>query len=96
MPPEPDYPVWKSYVWHKSLCFFVSTIERSFETAAGCVRGYETLVWDYNWARSAKGCLIHQGGGILDHQQICRCLIAEGIPPDENDPATARFIVPSP
>ncbi len=90
-PNRPDVPVWKSYVWHKDKCFFVSTIERTFETAAGSTRGHETLVWDYHWEKHECGKLLHQAGGISDHKQICHCLIAEGLLPDENDERTKRF-----
>jgi len=83
--------VWKSYVWHKDKCFFVSTITRDYDTAAGTIRGDETLVWDYDHDKKERGDLIHQGGSVKDHQQICRCLIAEGIPPDEDNERTKRF-----
>ena len=89
---RPNIPIWKSYVWHGDHCFFVSTIERTYDTSAGSTRGAETLVWDYDWARAARGMLIHQAGSVHDHQQICRCLIAEGVCPDENNERTKRFL----
>lgn len=88
---EPDKPVWKSYVWHRDKCFFVSTIERNYDTYEGTIRGFETLVWDYDWVNTKRGELIYQAGGIQDHQQICRSFIAEGMPPDEDNPRTERF-----
>jgi len=88
---RPNVPVWKSYVWHKDACFFVSTIERTFDTYCGSTRGHETIVWAYDWEKSERGELLHQGGSIFDHQQICRCLIAEGLFPDEDDERTKRF-----
>lgn len=88
---EKDNCIWKSYVWHKGDCFFISTIERTFDTFEGSIRGLETLVWKYDWEKRERGTLVHQAGGILDHERICRCLIAEGLFPDENDPRTARF-----
>ncbi len=84
--------VWKSYVWHGDKCFFVSTIERTFDTYDGEIRGLETLVWEYDWTAGKRGALVHQAGGIVEHQQICRCLIAEGLFPNEDDPRTLRFV----
>ena len=89
---EPDEMIWKSYVWHDKQCFFVSTIERTYSTCAGLTRGYETLVWEFDWDNNKRGKWIHQAGGIAEHQQICRCLIAEGVVPDEGNPKTERFL----
>ena len=88
---RPNVPVWKSYVWHKDKCFFVSTIERTFDTYEGSTRGLETLVWAYDWEARERGKLLHQAGGICDHKEICHCLIAEGLFPDEDDECTKRF-----
>jgi hypothetical protein len=88
---ERNKRIWKSYVWHGDKCYFVSTIERTFDTCGGSRRGQETLVWDYDWDKSERGDLVHQGRGVCDHERICRCIIAEGIMPDEDDPRTARF-----
>lgn len=90
-PEDPETRVWKSYVWHKDKCFFVSTITRNYDTHAGTVRGDETIVWAYDWKKAERGKLLHQAGGVHDHQQICRCLIAEGLFPNEDNPQTARF-----
>lgn len=90
-PMSSDSRVWKSYVWHGQKCFFVSTIERDFDVATGTVRGQETLVWEYDYESATRGALLHQAGGVHDHQQICRSLIAEGLFPNEDDPRTARF-----
>jgi len=88
----PDKAVWKSYVWHGSTCFYVSTIERTYDTYEETSRGYETIVWEYDWANSKRGnILLYQAGGIVDHQQICRCLIAEGALPDKDNEKTKRF-----
>jgi hypothetical protein len=70
--------VWKSYVWYNGNCFFVSTIERTFDTCEGSIRGLETLVWIYDWDKNERGKMIHQAGGIVDHQEICRHLISDG------------------
>lgn len=78
-------PVWKSHVFHGDKCFFVSTIERTYDTYAGSTRGLETIVWDYDWDKRERGNLIHQGSGIYDHIAICRCLMAEGICPNEDN-----------
>lgn len=88
----PDKPIWKSYVWHIDKCFFVSTIERAYDTCAGATRGQETIVWAYDWDKCERGEMLHQAGHVGDHQQICLCLIAEGLIPDENDKRTARFL----
>ena len=87
----PSKPIWISYVFHNDKCFFVSTIERTFDTCEGSVRGQETLVWEYDRDKRERGALLHHAGHVVDHQQICRCLIAEGLFPDENDEKTARF-----
>lgn len=88
---RPNNAVWKSYVWHKGKCFFVSTIERTYDTYGGSTRGYETIAWAYDWKKAERGEMLHQAGGVHDHQQICRCLIAEGLFPDEDDERTKRF-----
>lgn len=91
MEERPNTPLWKSYVWHKEKCFFVSTIERTYDLLQGSVRGLETIVWEYDWDKAERGKMIDQSGGIKDHIRTCHCLIAEGIVPDENNPLTARF-----
>jgi hypothetical protein len=83
--------IWKSYVWHGEKCFLVSTIERTYDTCEGSSRGCETLVWEYDWEKHERGRLVHQGGGVVDHQRVCRCVIAEGEIPDEDNPKHARF-----
>jgi hypothetical protein len=88
----PDKPIWKSYVWHDGKCYFVSTIERTYDTYQGSMRGQETIVWAYDWDKGERGEMLHQAGHVGDHQQICRCLIAEGLIPDENDERTTRFL----
>ena len=85
-------PIWKSYVWHDGNCYFVSTIERTYDTYEGSMRGQETIVWAYDWDKGERGKMLHQAGHVGDHQQICRCLIAEGLIPDENDERTTRFL----
>lgn len=84
--------IWQSYVWHEGKCFFVSTIERNFDTCEGTMRGMETLVWQYNFEAKEREEIIYQAGGVHDHQNVCRCLIALGVVPDENDERTARFL----
>lgn len=83
--------VWKSYVWHDDKCFFVSTIERTFDTYAGSVRGMETLTWEYDWNTGTRGKWIGQSGGIGDHYATCQCLILFGEIPDEEDERWLRF-----
>ena len=88
---EKDNRIWKSYVWHEEKCFFVSTIEREYDTYEGTMRGQETLAWIYDWEKSERGELIRQAGHICDHQAICRCLINYGEIPDEDDERYLRF-----
>jgi hypothetical protein len=88
---EPNRTIWQSYVYHKDKCFFVSTIERTYDVYGGITRGLETLVWDYNDETRERGDLVYQAGGAADHQTICRCIIAEGELPDEENPKHARF-----
>lgn len=86
-----DNRVWKSYVWYKGDCFFVSTIERDFSTFEGVVQGQETLVWEYDWNKNERGKWIYQAEGVLDHQAICRCLINTGKIPDTDSDDFQRF-----
>lgn len=88
---EIDRRIWKSYVWHKNKCWFVSTIERDFTTYAGVHRGQETLVWEYDYHKAERGKLIRQAGNICDHQTICRNLINDGVIPGEDDVLWDRF-----
>ena len=71
--------IWQSYVWYEDKCFFVSTIERNFDTYEGTMRGMETLVWEYDFETRKRGKIIYQAGGVHDHQSVCRCLIAIGM-----------------
>ena len=77
--------VWKSYVWHGDQCFFISTIERTFNTYVGPTRGLETLVWKYDWDKNYRGEWIGQAGGLADHHKICRSLIDTGAMPEEKE-----------
>jgi hypothetical protein len=88
---QPDTPLWKSHVFFKEKCYFVSTIERSYHTYVGASRGLETIVWEYDWDKRERGRLVYQAGGVADHQAICRCLIAEGVLPDEENESHQRF-----
>ena len=86
-----DDKVWQSYVWHEDKCFFVSTIERDYDTYEGTTRGEETLVWDWNYESRIRGKLLYQAGGVLDHQAICRCIINDGVIPDRDSDKFLRF-----
>ena len=89
----PGAPVWKSYIFFRDKCFFVSTIERDYDTYAGRSRGQETLVWAYDWEKRERvgDRILYQGGHICDHQAACRCLINWGEIPDEEDDRWQRF-----
>jgi hypothetical protein len=89
---NPDKPIWKSFVFFKDQCFFVSTIERDFETIEGLTRGQETLVWKFDWKEQKRvGEIIYYGGYIRDHQAACRCLINWGEIPEEDGERWKRF-----
>jgi molybdopterin synthase catalytic subunit len=75
---RPNIEIWKSHVWHNSKCWFVSTIERTYDTAVGSLRGKETIVWEYDWDKAERGAMVIQAGGVRDHQEICLALINEG------------------
>lgn len=81
----PDKPIWKSFVFFNDKCFFVSTIERTYDLYGGSSRGLETIVWEYNWDKSERGEMLHQSGGVVDHQEICRSIIATGNFPKERE-----------
>ena len=84
--------VWKSYVWHGDACFFVSTIVRSYSNPfMGEIRGFETIVWRFDWDANERLDLLHQAAGVSDHQRICRCIIAFGEFPDEANPKHSIF-----
>lgn len=87
--------VWQSYVYHGKKCFFVSTIERTYDIAAAGsegMRGEETLVWEYDHEIGERGKMIGHMGGVVDHQRICRCLLSEGVMLDEGNEAHKRFL----
>lgn len=87
-----DDCIWKSYVWHKDRCIFVSTIERTYEGYSfGSKRGYETIVWEYDYASGKRGEQLLQCGDVVDHQAICRCFIAFGEIYDEENERHRRF-----
>lgn len=88
---EPNKPLWKSYVWYEDKCYFVSTIERTYDSYEGSHRGQETIVWEYDWDTATRGNMLLQAGHVGDHQTICRCLIAEGEIPNVNNPRHERF-----
>jgi hypothetical protein len=88
---EPDKRIWKSYVWHEDKCFFVSTIQRTYETWGGYSRGQETITWEYDYKNHKRGKLIHQAGHVCDHQAVCRCLINWGEIPNEDDERWERM-----
>ena len=89
---EPSRPIWSSYVWHKEKCYSVSTIERTYDCYSGSFRGQETIVWEYDWKKRERGEMLSQSGGIVDHQRICRCIIALGEILDEYNPRHERFL----
>jgi hypothetical protein len=83
--------IWQSYVYYGEKCFFVSTVNRVYDTCVGSVRGDETLVWEYNPVTKEQGELIYQVEGVPAHQAICRCLINTGEIPDRDSEEFERF-----
>lgn len=83
--------IWKSYVWHGEKCWFVSTIERDYDTYGGIYRGYETLAWEYDWDKAERGALVHQAGHVCAHQAVCRSLINWGEIPERDDERWTRM-----
>jgi len=75
----------KSYVWHESKCFFVSTIERDSSAAASQSRYNETMVWEYDWDTGIRGNIVHQDegrkGSIETHLRVCKALHKYGCVP---------------
>lgn len=88
---QPNIPIIKSYPYHGDKCWYVSTIERTYDTCAGSSRGQETIVWECDPKTFERGKLIHQAGGIHEHVIICRCLVAYGRIPDEDHVDYRRF-----
>ena len=83
MTDEPNKKILQSYVFFEDKAFFVSTIERTFEVYGGSVRGLETLVWEWDADTRERGDLVHQAGGLSDHEEICRSVIKTGEMPQE-------------
>lgn len=81
---RPNLPVIQSYVHFRESAWFVSTIERTYDTFQGEVRGLETLVWTWNTKDKVRGDLVHQASGLNDHINICRGLIKDGELPDND------------
>lgn len=86
--------VWKSYVFHGDACWFVSTIERWYDSDGGGTTGLETMVWEYDWDNNERGRFVFMCGGLDDHHAICRCLHGFGVVPDDvDDDRFTRFTV---
>lgn len=81
---RPNVTVIQSYVHFRDHAWFVSTIERTYDTYSGESRGLETLVWAWDNETRERGALLHQGGGINDHINICRGLLKDGELPDRD------------
>ncbi len=83
-----DDKVIKTYVWHGSECFFVSTIERDSSAMLAPGRYNETLVWRFDWATQTRGKLCGQAEGpvnsITAHLTTCKLLYETG----QSEPAS--------
>ena len=88
----PSKTVLQSYAHHEKGVIFVSTIERDYDTMQGVTRGLETMVWEWDvLAKKRIDGHIGPMGGLVDHQRICRCWIAEGEMLDEHNEKHERF-----
>lgn len=81
---RPNKTVIQSYVHFRESAWFVSTIERTYDTFQGESRGLETLVWIWNPETKERGKIVYQAGGINDHFNICRGLLKDGELPDND------------
>lgn len=83
----PDKRIMCSYVWHKDVCFFISTIDR--DSSDGYRHLYaETLVWEYDWENRQRGDKIIYSDGDLaghidGHVEICKSFHDRGKGPEE-------------
>jgi len=75
---QPNIPILKTHVYFLDRVFFVSTIERTFDTCVGSVRGKETFAWEVDPKTLEKGRWLYQGGGLNDHFDVCRQLALMG------------------
>ncbi len=75
----------KSYVWHGTKCFFVSTILRESSAMGGPTHYNETVVWPYDWEkRECRHNSIYQdgdtAGSIRQHLKVCERIHHTGNP----------------
>jgi hypothetical protein len=79
----PNGKLMQTYVWHKGLCYFVSTIDRDSSAVLAPGRYAETMVWEYDFAVGKRLGLVSQGdaaqGSIRVHQDICETLFKGGL-----------------
>jgi hypothetical protein len=75
---QPNIPILKTHVYFQNRVFFVSTIERTYDTYAGSSRGNETMAWEVDPKTLARGAWLYQGGGPNDHFDVCRQLVLSG------------------
>jgi len=77
-----DERVIKSYVWHGSDCYFVSTINRESSAMLGPSRFAETIVWNFDWLKNERKELIHIDGAgrssLRAHFNTCQKLFDGG------------------
>jgi hypothetical protein len=75
---RPDNKVIQSYVFYKDKAFMVSTIDRDYEVYTGRIRGYETLVWEWDAKTRERGKILYQANKLSDHFNICQQLLTSG------------------
>ena len=85
MEDKPNKRILKSFPFHGEKCWFVSTIERTYDLASGTTRGLETLVWEYDWDLNERGAMIWQGGGLEDHFEVVKSIINTGKIPEKDE-----------
>lgn len=81
----------QSYVFKDGQAWFVSTIERDYDTYEGRVRGPETIAWDWNPTTRKRGDSIvycnsgryanakQECEGLDEHFRVCSSLHKHGV-----------------
>ena len=72
-----SHPILKTYVYCEDKVFFVSTIEREYDTYEGTFGGEETIAWEMDGETLGKQ--VYQGGGLQPHFDVCRRLAVDGL-----------------
>ena len=69
----------QTYVFFKGQAWFVSTIERDYDTCEGRTRGTETMAWEWSSeTRKLGDILFTNEDGVDGHLRVCRQLAIDG------------------